>query len=401
MRKVICLYLFSIIGLFLYTFTQVDLGLALTRFPQLFSIQRVFQHLGYFNRSLSSILYLMIVFLIFCSYLFILHNVKNNKINRKTFWKLVIFTAVVLGLAYNAFSHDLFNYIFDAKIFTFYGKNPYLYKALDFPHDPMLSFMHWTHRTYPYGPLWLGVTIFLSYLGLNIFILNFLTFKAFSMISFIGSVYFIEKIGRNIASKNALFFAAFFAFNPLVIIESLVSAHLDIFMIFLSVISLYFLLQKKYIWTAVFLLLSVGTKYSTVFLLPIFLTVGVLQHMNLKVPWKTVFFSSIASLSFSVFASAQKSGNFQPWYLLTLLPFVSLTANNLYIYISAIIISLGGLLVYLPYLYYGNWNEPVQDLLSKLYIITGVLLGLIITYSLTVHLKLKHNNEKLQIKIKK
>jgi len=81
------------------------------------------------------------------------------------------------------FLTTIFNYILTQKIITHYQQNPYIHKALDFPGDPMLSFMHWTQRVYPYGPVWLGLTaaIIISWFG---FFLHIFMFKALMSASF-------------------------------------------------------------------------------------------------------------------------------------------------------------------------------------------------------------------------
>ena len=380
MKRLYLLHTFSVIALFLYSFTQVDLGLALTRFPWLYNIQRAFQTIGYFNRPLSAALYIFIISLLLISYFLVLSAIKKNIISSKTTWMLIIYTTVILAFSYNAFSHDLFNYIFDAKILTFYGKNPYFYKALDFPGDPMLSFMHWTHRTYPYGPVWLGITIPFSFLGQNVFIITFFLFKILISVSYLGSVYFIEKIMQKINPKYALFSAVFFAFNPLVLVEVLVSAHLDIFMILLALVSMYLVIQNKYLLALFFLILSIGTKYATIFLLPAFLAIVVLQYMKKRIPWSLINASAVLCLSISVIAASRQSGNFQPWYILVLMPFLALLSKGQLLLMVSYVISLGGLLTYLPYLYFGNWDAPVPQILNKLYISCGVFIGLIWLY---------------------
>ena len=271
-----------------------------------------------------------------------------------------------------------------------YGKNPYLYKALDFPKDPMLSFMHWTHRTYPYGPLWLAITIPISYIGNQIFIVTFLLFKILVGISYLGSVYFINKIVHKIDSKTSTLATAFFALNPLILIESLVSGHLDIFMVFMALISLFYLVQKRYLLTSMFLIFSIATKFATVFLLPVFLAVIVLQYMKEKITWPQVSIVSLVCLIFSVFAATQKSGNFQPWYLMVLLPFSALLVRNTYIFSASLIFSFSALMSYIPYLYLGHWDEPVPQLLSTLYLITAIVI--IIVWSIIYFGKTRFKN---------
>src|SRR6185437_11810090 len=149
----------------------------ITRIPALYQIEKQFQYIGYFNRSLSTSLFVILVVLLTGFYIYFLHRFQRKQLSKRFFWSLVGVTAVVLAFSYNALSYDLFNYIFDAKILTHYHLNPYQYMALNFPQDPMLGFMHWTNRTYPYGPIWLGLTVPLSFVGANIFIITFYLFK--------------------------------------------------------------------------------------------------------------------------------------------------------------------------------------------------------------------------------
>jgi hypothetical protein len=355
-------YLITVIGLFFYSFTQVDLSLTLSRISVWQTVEKFFQHIGYFQRPISSLLFISIVLLLFIFYLSILLAIHKKKIAKKSIWFLIITVTVLLTFSYNAFSYDLFNYIFDAKIVTFYNQNPYLHKALDFPGDPMLSFMHWTHRVFPYGPIWLGLTVPLSFLGLQFFLPTFFLFKIFMSLSFLGTVFFIGKILRKIFPGNEVFGIAFFALNPLVVIESLVSSHNDIVMMFLATFAIYLLISKKYIWSIILLGLSIGIKFSTLILSPVFLLIYYFEKQNKKLNWEVIF-SIIAIIMVIPVILASYRTNFQPWYLLNVLPFVSLVAKKYYFFIPGIVLSFGSIFQYLPFLYLGNWDRPVPSIL--------------------------------------
>ena len=142
----------------------------------------------------------------------------------------------------------------------------------------MLSFMRWTHRVYPYGPAWLGITIPLSFIGNNIFILTFILFKLLASVSFVFSAYFVQKISEQLSSQKSLLLLVLFAFNPLIIIESLVTGHIDIVMLVFALWGLYCLLQKKYIWAVFLLFISIGIKFVTVFLIPLFIAIYIMQR---------------------------------------------------------------------------------------------------------------------------
>lgn len=352
------------IFLFLYSFTQVDLGLTLTRISVWQIIQKSFQYIGYFQRPLSSVLFIFILIIFFLLYIITLKLVSIGRLGRSDVWKIILAVGIILMLSYNAFSYDLFNYIFDAKIITYYGQNPYLHKALDYPGDPMLSFMHWTHRVYPYGPTWLVLTIPLSFIGFGYFLGTFYLFKTLMFAAYLGTVYFIGKIAVKTKVSNQLFPVVFFALNPLILIESLVSAHNDIVMMFFTVCSFYLLLEKKYLLSFVVLILSAGIKFATLILLPVYIYF-LLKHKKKNYNHDTVFYFSIILMIVSVFIASYRT-NYQPWYLLFVFPLASFLSRKYFILIPAFIFSLFSLLQYTQFLYLGNWDPPVPLILSRI-----------------------------------
>lgn len=352
-------YLFVIISLFFYSFTQVDLSLTLSEASWWQVVQKFFQQIGYFNRPLSAVLYSVIVISMFVFYILFLRLARVNLIDKKQLWILILITTAILTFSYNAFSYDLFNYIFDAKIVTFYQQNPYVHKALDYLGDPMLSFMHWTHRYYPYGPIWLALTVPLSYIGFNVFLPTFFMFKILTSVCFLGTAYFIGKILKNVSPKKEVFGIAFFALNPLVLIESLVSSHNDAVMMFLAIFAVYLLFINKYIFSFVFLMLSIGVKFATGILIPVFLLFFIQKKNFTKERFlNMLFFAMFIPLILVVIRT-----NFQPWYLLFILPLASLIPSKSYAAGVALILSFFALAQYLPYIYIGDWNEPIPQIL--------------------------------------
>lgn len=354
-------YIVLVFFLFLYSYTQVDLNLTLSKWSIWQIIQTSFQHIGWFDRPLSTGIYLVLIILLTAFYLFFLSLIKQDKVSRKQFWVTILFMSGILLFAYNAFSYDLFNYMFDARIFTLHGENPYEHRALDYLSDPWINFMRWTHRTYPYGPVWLGLTVPLSFLGFQVFLPTLFLFKSLMAASFLGTIYFIGKVLEKINPKNMLFGMALFAFNPLVIIESLVSAHNDIVMIFLSTGAIFLFLDKKYIRAFLLLFLSIGIKFATIFLLPLFIAVVILRFQNKKVEWETIFSWGIVFMAFAIVISSMRT-ELQPWYLVWLLPLVSFINIKHPLSIFPLSLSVGLLLHYVPFLYTGNWDPPIPTI---------------------------------------
>ena len=381
MKKIIIpLWGISAITLLLYSFTQVDLSLTLSRVSIYQTIEKAFQYVGWFNRPLSTYLYLLILGAMFTLYGITLNLARKKAIELKTLWKIIIFLSVILFFAYNAFSYDIFNYIFDAKIITHYHANPYLHKALDYPGDPMLSFMRWTHRTYPYGPFWLVLTVPLSFIGLGYFLLTFYLFKLLMVLSFVGSCFLIARISKKL-NIDPVHSVAAFALNPLVLIESLVSAHNDIVMMFFGLLGVYLLVEKKMVNSSLSLIFSVGIKFATGLLFPVFIY-KIFQnkskdnffYFSVILMVAAVVFATIRSgLNFNPFGVNYQNVQFQPWYLLYVLPFAAFVQRKFFIMIPVFIISLFSLFQYVPFLYLGNWNPPVPTILAYLLYISIAL----------------------------
>lgn len=354
--RFVSFFYFSVITcLFFYSFTQIDLSLSLTKHPAIFEIQKVFQYVGFFNRPLSTAIFVSIISLMFLFYGYFLYKSHKSELSNKYLWILILGTSGILALSYNAFSYDIFNYIFDAKIITLYKENPYFHKALDYPNDPMLSFMRWTHRVFPYGPVWLGLTVPLSLLGMKIFILTFFLFKFLIAGLFLGSCYLILKINKKINSEDKNFGLVLFALNPLVIIESLVSAHNDVAMIFFALWGIYLFFNGKKILSIILILISSQIKIPTIGLL-IPLSLSYLPNLKFFEARRNIILVSILSMTLVLF-SGLLTREIQPWYLLWVLPFVAIYKKNKYLVTLIIGASLGLVLRYCVYIFYGNWDE--------------------------------------------
>lgn len=371
-------YIVVIIGLFLYSYTQVDLNLTLSRISVWQIIQKHFQYIGWFQRPLSTALYMALVLLLFVFYLVFLWFIEKGRVSVKQFWWLLGIVSVILLFSYNAFSYDLFNYMFYGRIVTYYHENPYIRRALDFSNDPWINFMRWTHNTYPYGPVWLLVSVPISFVGMQFFLPTLFLYKALMAASFLGTTCVIGKILRVVGSKKMLFGMAFFALNPLVIIESLVSAHNDIVMIFLSVLGVYLLLKTNYVRSFFVLVLSIGIKFATAFLIPVY---GLILYHQLKrrgLPYERIFTTAVILMAIAMAFLIIRT-ELQPWYLTLVLPFVSIL-NNRFFRTLSFSLTLGFLFHYVPFLYTGNWDPPIPSI--RLWLSIGSVLVGILSYFL-------------------
>lgn len=363
MKKLLTgLYVLVLVLTALYSYALVDPNITFIQNPLWVRFREFAIELGYYRRDISWLIYLGVVVLLFVFHRYFCARYKEMKLN-----SLVAVIAAILLLSYPFLSHDLFNYMFDARIFTFYGKNPYFFKALDFPADQWTRFMHWTHRTYPYGPVFLLVSFIPSYLGLGKFSLTFVLFKAMFAVFYAATAVLLGKMNKK--------WGVMFATHPLVLIEGLVSSHNDLAGVGLAVIGLYLLFKTgKNVWGRVALLLSAGIKYTTTPAVPL---TGEQSGLLLKrLPalvrshWNILLFAGqLAGLGYL----SSRMG-IQPWYFLTLfvyLPVFPGFINRLNIFF------LGLLLSYYPYIRLGGWDKPYKvDMKNNIiYVFTAVNLA--------------------------
>src|SRR3989344_1275774 len=319
-------YFFALFFLSIYSYSQIDLNLTLLQTPWFLNFKDTMVSLGYFNRQLSTLIFTLLLILLFAGY----WKLKDSFPPKGKNWKLMIGGLVVLSLiSYPFLSHDFFNYMFDARIVTSYHLNPYFFKALDFPSDTWIRFMQWTHRTYPYGPVWLAITVVPSALGFGKFILTMLNLKLLFIGAYPLSCYVIYKLKPN----NV----ALFALNPLVIIESLYSPHLDLVMLALALLAL-----LKFKWLNIFL--SVGTKFSTLTLLPVL--------FFQKKKW---FIDGLITASYVGVLIQILNRELLPHYFLVPFGFTALSDKKGWIYLMVVLSVLLLLVRYLPFLYTGQW----------------------------------------------
>lgn len=285
---------------------------------------------GYYRRDITSVMYIALICLLFIFHYFIVK--KNKKISAL---KLAGIIGFIMLLSYPLLSHDFFNYMFDAKIFTFYHQNPYIHKALDFPHDPWLRFMHWTHRTYPYGPTFLLISLLPSFLSFGKFIISYGLFKILFISSYLVSVYYLNKLNR----KWALMFAS----HPLIIIEGLLNLHNDLIGVSLAVAGFYYLIKDRQITGRILLLISAGIKYLTA---PFFF----IAKKDIRIQY-VVLFTTMGIIAYLSFTS-----EVQPWYFLTLfslIPFFDDWLTRCNIFFAGLLFS------YYPYIRYGGWDKAI------------------------------------------
>lgn len=319
MKKVVFLAWISLsITLTVLSYTQVDLNLTLLNWPPYLRIQDALIQLGYFNRPLNGWLLVLLFSGLFAGYLTIIKLSYNKVIAVEDLKKIALICSSILLFSYSAFSHDIFNYIFDARIITLYGQNPYEHKALDYPNDDWIRFMHWTHRTYPYGPAWLAITIVPSILGFAKLLPTYLLFKLMFVLSYHIMLRYSLKIldlRKESSTVKAVSFSLL-AFNPLILIDGLVSSRIDLVMSATAVISLYYYLLKSPM-SLFWAILSGGIKFATLGFVPVYIA-GYFYRLKDQTVFQLLFGVCLLAAGGQMLIRAT-----QPWYFMMPLIFLS------------------------------------------------------------------------------
>lgn len=361
---------------FLFSFVLTDPNLIILKSEVFVAFQLWFWENILPNSFLRSLIYLIISLLLFINYLIILKNLAKEKFSflqlRLQIKKYYLPILIILLLSYNALSHDIFNYMFNAKMVINYQSNPHQSVALDFPDDSWLRFMNNVHTPAPYGYVWTAISLPIFLLGLNKFILIWLSFKFFSLLPFLLCLFFLNKILIKENRKDRIFDLALLALNPLLLIEVVSNGHNDFWMLLPALMSLY--LAKYYknwllkiILASILLMFSINTKFASIVFIPLLFylwlnpSVSKLFARSLfEKYWCKIrkfleyYFFDLASLLIFVPLLTSRSQLFHPWYLSWPLLFLPLLRSKLYRNLL-LAFTLSSLLRYLPWLYYLPW----------------------------------------------
>lgn len=381
----------------IFSYAYVDLNLTISQNKIFLYFVDIMQKLGYYYRPQATFIYVTLITIAFGFFIYNLYLAAKDRISAKYVMTSASINVLILVFAYPFLSSDLFNYLFDAKIITHYHLSPYTHKPLDFPGDEWIRFMRWTHRYSPYGPLWLGISIIPSFLGFGKFILSFFTFKITIAAFHLINTYLIFKTLTYLKSKQILLGTAFYALNPLFLIEGVVNAHNDVVFAAFLLAAIYFWTISKKGLSYLSLILGTFVKYISILNLPSLLIASFFKSrisfsrlVTLNLITMAVFTYIFSSFRINVpFVSAGSTQvQFQPWYLFWTLPFISLIPATGLIVVS-IVLSIGVSLRYLPFLYYGDWFQPGTIEFMRLIAVLPMLLTAII-------ILLKNGSQKLR-----
>lgn len=365
-----------------YSYTQVEPNLVLSSRPFLWQIQQALWVLGYQNRVLSSLIYLLIIVGLMASYGWMIKLRNEKKFSLKQLKVTFGGSLIVMMLAYPALSHDVFNYLFNAKMVLKYQANPHIQVAMDFPQDPWLKYMHNIHTPAPYFYGWTAISLLPYWLGQEHLKVTISLFRLLTVAGLVLLIKGQERLLQNQQNKDKIWYLAL---NPLVLIETVGNIHNDSVMMALLIWGLVcwrkFRQKSAWSWLILSVLLiglSISIKYITVLIIPGALAYYGLKKWGRKIDWGTIQ----ALIHFSPLVILNRSQRFLPWYLLWSLSFVPMSQNSTLV--QMLILTSGtALLSYIPFLATGEYTT------SLLWLRTMIIFLPVISFGLTKFLGAK------------
>lgn len=399
-------FIFFVVILFLYSlfsYILTDPNLVLSSAPVYWNFQKTMWQY-YSNPQFITNAYVFLLFSLFFGYFLLVYKLKKNKIQIKSlffskFFYYYLLLLVPLLVSMNALSHDIFNYLFNAKMVVVYATNPHIQTALHFVHmDDWLRFMHNTHTTAPYGYGWTALSLLPFIAGMQKLLPALFAFRVFTVLGLILLYFGLEHVSITIQKRKLYVYELALLFlNPLFLIETVSNYHNDIWMLIPTVFSLSFSLRmfqvstknpkKKLGLFAISLLLlmvSISIKLVTVVLVPIYLIIFMLAffiekyaqliQLRFRLPIPTILISQglvfiakciekyipvVVAVFLFIPLFTARSQQFHPWYLLWILVWIPLIKQKS-IRNILIVFSISSLLRYVPWLHNGfNYSDEI------------------------------------------
>ncbi len=223
--------------------------------------------------------------------LFLCYLVAMRYLPRYVSQRFVMLSTLLLGLLYTSVpvvtSQDLFSYIAYARMLLLYHFNPLVMAPTAIRHDVIFPYLYWIKQPSIYGPFWVLLCAALQWgtlqTGFTHVASIVLLLRLFSLAMHLGSVMLVWSISGYMQSampysplsqQRRVQATLAFAWNPLLLFEACVNAHVDTTMLFFLLLAIWLLLPRlRYhalstTLSAVVLAMASCIKITLIFFLP-------------------------------------------------------------------------------------------------------------------------------------
>jgi hypothetical protein len=240
---------------------------------------------------LNAFLLLFLVFLLALHYL-------PKLISRRFLFTSTLFLGVLCLFIPVVTSSDIFSYIAYARIGVIYHLNPLTTWPDAIRSDPVISYIYWTKQPSAYGPVWTSVSCFFQWLlgfsGSSSPLRMLLVLRLFGLSMHLCSTLLIWSISGHLQRLKAFMSpqqrmraTLAFAWNPLLLFEACVNAHVDATLLFLVLLAIWFLVRRtplniySFLLAAAMFAVATCVKVNIVLLVP-----GLLLFLCMQRPLK-------------------------------------------------------------------------------------------------------------------
>ncbi|MEW5956842.1 MAG: hypothetical protein AB1801_03890 [Chloroflexota bacterium] len=177
--------------------------------------------------------------------------------------------SLVLLFLYPIDAADIFDNIVHGRILGVYGANPFREVANQYAGDPFYPYVAWRSAPSAYGPLWEALAGGLARLAGDGIIANVLAFKLLDGLFLVMGIGLVAVILRRQAPQRALAGVVLFAWNPIVLYETMGNGHNDIVMAVWLLAAAWAILSRRYTLAILALLAGALIKFIPLLLLPV------------------------------------------------------------------------------------------------------------------------------------
>jgi hypothetical protein len=187
--------------------------------------------------------------------------------------RLPMRTAVILAVAANLivltlpllFSRDVYSYVFQGRIFSTYGANPYSATPADFELNSIfeVTWPGWRGTPSVYGPLFTWFSVALTSIVKSVpMVTN--GFQVAAAAAVLGTMAIVVKTVQRVRPDRAVFAAVMVAVNPVVVLHVTGGGHNDAFVALFVAAAAWYLFARRELAAALCLALAMSIKITAV-----------------------------------------------------------------------------------------------------------------------------------------
>ena len=162
-----------------------------------------------------------------------LEDRKHFRVISRLIWSGTIAAGLIYVFTPAMLSHDIIVYASSSRLMATYHANPYFVPISTYPHDPFNMLNYWANSTSPYGPAWSAICYLWGLILAPQASAYALAFRLFALAAHLVNTWLVATTLRTSGQSNRIVILGtlLYAWNPLVVLESSLGGHNDVFMV--------------------------------------------------------------------------------------------------------------------------------------------------------------------------